>query len=120
MFPSTLRSAADPVVRPDTRIMSPFESKPAIVAPPRAKAVCPLLTSLNIPALVAPVKENEGADAVPAIPRASPVEITWNRSPDPTLRSAAGDVSPMPTLPVDLINILVSVRSEEHTSELQS
>jgi hypothetical protein len=30
----------------------------------------------------------------------APEELTWNKSPEPTVNAAAGEVSPMPTLPL--------------------
>ena len=52
-----------------------------------------------MPVFVSLVNEYDGAPTAPAIPRASPVEMTWKRSPLPTVKRAAGEVSPMPTLP---------------------
>jgi hypothetical protein len=38
-------------------------------------------------------------DVIPVAAAIAPDELTWNRSPDPTDRSAAGVSSPIPTLP---------------------
>ena len=47
-----------------------------------------------------------------------PEPFTWNRSPLPTVRSAAGEVSPMPTLPVP-VNVMYGVPAMLNVKSLE-
>ena len=60
--------------------------------PPRIWA----LESVMLPVVVKPVAAT-----------IAPKELTWNRSPLPTVRREAGEVSPMPTLPRKAVVVIL-------------
>lgn len=48
-------------------------------------------------------------DVMPVAAAIAPEELTWKRSPDPTVKSADGSVSPIPMFPLARIVILVTL-----------
>jgi hypothetical protein len=64
----------------------------------------PVEVRLNIEFVDVPaVKLNIPLEVIPVAAAIAPVEFTWNKSPEPTVKSAVGEVSPTPTLPASNI-----------------
>ena len=51
---------------------------------------------------VRPLKVIVPDDVTPVAAVMAPEELTWKASPEPTVKRLAGDVSPIPTLPVEV------------------
>ena len=94
-LPPTSMSAPPKVILPSVSlcIVSPFCRFISVVTP---------VLDMFIAVVAAP----ERVRAVPvALVEIFPVELTWKSSPSPTVKRAAGEVSPIPTLPVFVILI---------------